>query len=550
MLRLVATTVGPASIAVGSNGPSQVVEAYNAGDGTLPLAVSSSQPWAVPSVGQAAPCFTTNQVTVPCIPITVALNTASLTAGTQTAILTVTGDANTVDAPQTITVTVNMGGSVPSTINAYVPPNGSVNIPTPTNSDLRWQATTQDGNAWLSMNISGGGSFRFVYPWSVLIAAQPANVPGTYNGTMTLSNSSFAGDNKTIPVTMNVTTLPIAQQPGPVTVRLAQGAPPMSYPFAGIALNNLGLGTLTVTNVSTAIASCGNSWLTVAQSSTGAALTFDPTGQSVGTCTATLTFTTNAANVLAPVPVIMQVVAKGQPLIDYQGVTDNVTFTAGGAVSPGDIVVVKGEQFSFTSAPNGFVLLSQIPWPTSLGGVTVTVNGETAPLYYVFYGQLAFQMPMDTALGTALVTVTRSDGAASNPASVPVVARAPAIEVITKADYTVPNASNPAHAGDTLILWAFGLGPTSPAVAAGQPAPTYPAPLAGLIDTPTVGFSLGNTIVAPVTAVPSFAGLAPTLAGIYQVNVTIPVGCPTGTVSVRLSFPDSTFSNAALITVQ
>jgi uncharacterized protein (TIGR03437 family) len=548
MLRLVSTTVGPASIAAGSNGLPQVVEAYNAGDGTLPLTVSSSQPWAVPAVGQAGPCFTTNQVATPCIPITVALNTASLGTGVQTAILTVTGDANTVDAPQTITVTVAIGGSVPSTINAYVPPNGSVDVPTPTNSDLRWLATTQDGNGWLSMSISGGGSFRFVFPWSVHIAAQPANVPGKYTGSMTLSNSIFAGDDKTIPVTMNVTTLPIAQAPGPVTVRLAQGAPPMSSPFVGVTLNNLGLGTLTVTGVSTAIASCGNSWLTVAQSSTGASLTFDPTGQSVGTCAATLTFTTNAANTLAPVPVTMQVVAKGRPLITYQGVTDNVTFTPGGGVSPGDIVVAKGEQFSFGPAANGFAITSQVPWPNSLGGVGVTVNGEAAPLYYAFYGQIAFEIPMDTALGTALVKITRDDGATSNSASVPVVARAPAIDVIT--DYnnggSVPSAAAPAHVGDTLILWSFGLGPTSPAAPTGQIPPT----LAWLIDMPAVAFSSGGGFAVPVNAAPAFAGLSPQYPTLYQVNVAIPQGCPTGTVSVRLSFPDGTFSNTVLIQVQ
>jgi uncharacterized protein (TIGR03437 family) len=549
MLRLVKTAVGPASIAVGSSGPAQVVEAYNAGDGALSLTVASSAPWAVAAVGAARPCTSTNQVAVPCIPISVALNTASLAAGMQTAILTVTGDSTTVDAPQTITVTVAMGGAVPSSIVAYVPPNGSVDVSTPTNSNLNSHATTLDGNNWLSMIVSGGGSFQFVYPWYVHIAAQPANVPGTYTGSMTLSNSTFAGDNKTIPVTMNVTTQPIAQAPAPVNVRLAQGAPPMSSPFVGIALTNLGLGALTVTGVSTSIASCGNSWLTVFQNPAGAALTFDPTGQPVGTCSATLTFATNAANTLAPVPVTMQVVAKGQPLINYQGVTDNVTFAPGSAVSPGDIVVVKGEQFSFASTSNGVAVTSQVPWPTSLGGVGVTVNGEAAPLYYTFYGQIAFEMPMDIPLGTALVKVT-SNGVASNPASVPVVARAPAIDVIT--DYnnngSVPSAAAPAHIGDTLILWSFGLGPTSPAAVTGQPPP-YP-PLASLIATPTVAFSSGGGIVAPVDAAPGFAGLSPQYPTLYQVNVAIPQGCPTGTVNVRLGFPDGTFSNTVAITVQ
>jgi uncharacterized protein (TIGR03437 family) len=566
MLRLASATIGPVSIAAGANGPAQVVEAYNAGDGALNLAVQSSQPsWAVPAVGAARPCTTTQAATL-CIPITVSLNTASLGAGTQTAILTVSGDANTVDAPQTVTVTVAVGGAVPSSVNAYVPPNGSVDIPAPTNSNLSWKATTQDGNSWLSMTISGGGSFRFVYAWNVHIAAQPANVPGVYTGAMALSGSSFAGDNKTIPVTMTVTTLPIAQNPGPVTVRLAQGAPPMdaTFPAASVTLNNLGLGTLTVTGVTTSIASCGNSWLTVAQTSTGAALKFDPTGQPVGTCAATLTFTTNAANTLAPVQVTMQVVAKGSPLINYQGVVDNATYTPGGTVSPGDIVVVKGEQFSFAAAANGYVSAGQVPLPTSLGGVSVSVNGQPAPLYYAFYGQIAFEMPWEIAPGTALVTVT-SSSAVSNPASVPVATKAPGILLINGGPYgvitnatdgsfpfpvgTFPGvASHPVTAGNILTIWAIGLGPSTPAASDGQPPP-YP-PLAWLVVLPAVSFGTGGSLVPPVSTAPSFAGLSSQYPGLYQVNVTVPTGCPTGTVNVRLAFGDGTFSNAVPIAVQ
>ncbi len=550
MLRLVSTTVGPASIAVGANGPAQTVEAYNAGDGTLSLSVTSSATWAVPTVGASRACTSTSVVST-CVPIAVAFNTSALTAGTQTAILTVNGASGTVDAPQTITVTIAMGGSIPSSISVYVPPGGSTDVAIPTNSDLRWSATTTDPNNWLSVIISGNGSFKFVYPWYVHIAATAANTVGAYTGKVTLSGSSFAADNVSIPVTMNVTTQPIAQQPAAVNVRLAQGAPPMSSPFVGIALTNLGLGTLTVTGVSASGATCSGSWMTVTQTSTGAALIFDPTGQSLGTCSATLTFTTNAVNTLAPVPVAMQVVAKGSPLINYQGVTDNVTFAAGSVVCPGDIAVVKGEQFSFASAANGLAITGQVPWPTSLGGVGISVNGEAAPLYYTFYGQIAFEIPMDTKVGTALVAITRDDGSpASNPASVTVAARAPGIDVITNASNggSVPSASSPAHAGDTLTLWSFGLGLTSPAALTGQPPP-YP-PLAQLIDTPTVSFGTGSAIVPPVTATPGFAGLSPQYPTLYQVNVTIPANAPTGTVNVRLGFPDGTFSNTVQIAVQ
>src|SRR5690348_7905539 len=44
-LRLSASTVGPLSIAQGTNGATQTVEAYNAGDGSLGLALKSSVSW-------------------------------------------------------------------------------------------------------------------------------------------------------------------------------------------------------------------------------------------------------------------------------------------------------------------------------------------------------------------------------------------------------------------------------------------------------------------------------------------------------------------------
>lgn len=111
-------------------------------------------------------------------------------------------------------------------------------------------------------------------------------------------------------------------------------------------------------------------------------------------------------------------------------------------------------------------------------------------------------------------------------------------------------SSKPAKRGDVLTIFAIGLGPTSPAVAAGQPAPAA-EPLARLTSTPTAvfGLQLGGFGVN-VNATPSYAGLAPYFAGLYQINVAVPASCPFGTVQVSLQFPDATFSNAVDIEVQ
>ncbi len=221
-LRLVTATVGPVSVAPGAAAGVQTVEAYNIGSGSLNLAVSSSVTWIAPSVGSSRACATT-QNSQSCIPLNFALNTQSLPTGAATGIVTVS-DPNAVDAPQTITVTVEVGGSVPASHTFYVPPNGSARLDIPTNSDLRWNSSA----SWLSLVVNGFGSFKFNYPFQIQVSATSAQPVGTYNGNLTLTGSTFAPDNKSVAVTMNVTDQPIAQPiASRIDLQLAQGAPPL-----------------------------------------------------------------------------------------------------------------------------------------------------------------------------------------------------------------------------------------------------------------------------------------------------------------------------------
>ncbi len=102
-------------------------------------------------------------------------------------------------------------------------------------------------------------------------------------------------------------------------------------------------------------------------------------------------------------------------------------------------------------------------------------------------------------------------------------------------------ASHPAKAGDTLVIYAIGLGPTTPSVETGQAAP-----LARLTATSTVNFggSIGGVVV-----IPDYAGLAPSYSGLYQINVVVPPGLPKGVVNLTFDFSDSV-SNSVQIYVQ
>ncbi len=567
MLRLVNTAVVPVPMPAGANGGTQIVEAYNAGDGSLSLAGNpvSSVPWIATSYGPSRACTSTT-ASATCIPLQLTLNTSALAAGMYTASVIVNGAANVVDAPQTITVTVRIGA-----LTMYVAPGSSSDVSFSTHSPLNGSASTQDGNRWLSLAQDGSGTFEFTFPYKIHVAPPASMAQGTYNGSLITSGSSFPPDNQTIPVTMHVTTQPIAvpypdsvlpakyEDHGPA--RLAQGASPLAMQ---ISPNNVGQGTLTMGAVS-ATTTDGGKWLTASANSGGwAAITLDPGTLAPGFYTGSVSIASNAANGTVTVPVSFQVAAKGAPTANYMGVVDNAIFGSGDAVAPGDIVDVFGEQFWFASniafSP-GVPLATQI---TASGSTSsVLVNGRAAPLYFSTYGQIAFQVPLETAVGTAQVQVQR-DGLSGNTVSVQVVARAPRILLAGGSGYgAIQNAkdlsypapvgyfgpgavSHPAQVGDTLTIYAIGLGPTNPAVGTNVPAPGS-EPLARLTVTPAVEF--GSSIFGTITAMPSYAGLSPGSVGLYQVNVAIPAGVLSGNVNLTLSFPDST-SNTVQIAVQ
>ncbi len=533
MLRLVNTTVVPVPVATGVNVGNRVVEAYNAGDGSLSVSVVASVAWISPSVGSQRDCSTTTAAAA-CIPLQFALNTSALTAGTYTGTVTVSAP-NAVDAPQTITVTVRIGG-----VDVYVAPGSSRDVPFSTSSPLTGIATTQDGGRWLSLAVDGFASFRFTYPYKIHVAPQAGMAPGTYTGSLGTSGSSFVLDNQTIPVTMRVTTQPIAQaSPDNVVARLAQGASPLPMQ---ISLVNLGQGSLPIGAVS-ATTTDGGKWLTASANSGGwAAITLDAGTMAPGFYTGAVSIGSNAANGTISVPVNFQVVAKSAPLVNYLGVVDNAIFGSGDPIARGDIVDVFGEQFLFaniTYSP-GVPLATQL----SASNSRVLVNGVAAPLYFSSYYQIAFQVPLETALGTALVQVQR-DGLTSNTVTVQVADRAPRILVVVKPDLSVVDSTHPARVGDTLVIYCIGLGPTSPVVATGAPAPRDP--LAIVTNAPMVSF--GGGFIGSLLATPAFYGMSPDSVGLYQVNVTIPPGVPTGIVNLSVVFTDSA-SNIVPIAIQ
>jgi uncharacterized protein (TIGR03437 family) len=195
------------------------------------------------------------------------------------------------------------------------------------------------------------------------------------------------------------------------------------------------------------------------------------------------------------------------------------------AVASGGLMTLYGSNFSPTN-----LATSEIPLPTALANSCVTVNGQPVPLIFVSPTQINAQMPFQ-AVGDETVLVVTPGGTSDN-FNLVVQPNAPAVflsgvagpvtdlpTVIRVANGLLVTDSNPIHPGDILVIYATGLGQSTPAGVTGYPAPS--SPLSNALTPPTV--TLGG-VNLPVL----WAGLAPGEVGVNQINVTVPGNVPSG----------------------
>jgi uncharacterized protein (TIGR03437 family) len=548
-LRLSSTTVGPVSVTAGAANTSSVIEAFNSGTGTLNLTATANATWLSPQVGPSRSCTTR---TGSCIPITMAI-TAPAAAGVQTAVVTVS-DPAAWDAPQTITVTIQVGGGIPDSIQLFVPPAGRAERTLTPASPTTPVASTTSGGPWLSVIGEGSGTISFSRVFRV-VAQAAGQAEGNYDGTVRVANSTFAAENKTVPVRMTVTSQPIVEAaPDRLILRWAQGSGAQkSY----VTLSNRGRGALSIASASVT----GITGVTAAPLPGTALVEVSVNTDTIapGTYRGAVAASGPWANGSVTVPVVLDIVSQGPPQISFGGVLNNANFAANEPLGLGGLAVLFGSQFYF-KAP-----LVDARWPAGVDGVGVFVNGVAAPLYYVSYGQINFQIPYSVTPGPANVTVVRN-GVVGNVATFELrtaVSRIMewgstgyAIAVNNNGTLPLPAAlaipgftARAAAPGDFLVFYCLGLGPTTPAVASGAPAPGA-EPFARVAGNIAVEFGDVTPFSPAIPAAPVFVGLTPGFVGLYQVNVQIPQDSPRNpAVPVRLSI-NGTRSTAVRIAIQ
>lgn len=229
--------------------------------------------------------------------------------------------------------------------------------------------------------------------------------------------------------------------------------------------------------------------------------------------------------------------AVGPPVILPNTIVSTSSFLTG-LVAPGDQISIFGVNLGPTT---GVRSDTSHALPTSLAGTTVTFDGVAAPIYYVSDQVVAVQAP--TSLTTGALTQIQVANSSGSSLAVPQFASTTNPGVFTyeaggsgqakvinqdgspNGDGTILGTDKPASAGSVISIYATGLGAVTPAVSAGTPAPASPL-------SPTVSTVTAN--IAGRDATVTFAGLAPGMIGVYQVNIIVPLSTPSGTVRLGL----------------
>jgi uncharacterized protein (TIGR03437 family) len=241
------------------------------------------------------------------------------------------------------------------------------------------------------------------------------------------------------------------------------------------------------------------------------------------------------------------------------------------ALAPNAIATIFGSRF----APDGTARqvgpedLADGKIPTNLGGVCVGFGADRlgavrAPVFAVYPGQINFQVPSLPPGGTTIVVTTNCDtpqAETSNGVPVTVQATAPeffyflhngsghnpiaALNALTGtfigAAGLLPGVTTAsARPGDILTLFGTGFGVTDPTFGPGE----LPGGAAQV--TAPVSISLGGVTLAASDIL--YVGVTQN-AGLYQVNLRVPVGVPDGDQALVITVGGAASPAGAFITV-
>jgi uncharacterized protein (TIGR03437 family) len=566
LLASVLTSIAQASTALTATAtPSAVTFTYQSGATTLPAAQKISA-----KASSGTPAFTTainpntdlwlsvspQSGSLPAS-LSIRVNPTSLPVGAYSATVevTVAGITSPVDISVTLNVTAPPSTLTlsPSTLTFTAPPQP---VPTQTvtlstnGSPISYTATS--GSTWMTVSPAIGVALPGD-PVTLTVTVDPTTLsPQTapYTGKITVVASGTAVTAKSQNITVNFT--------------VNSAAPTITSIWPSTLPVNAGAQTITVRGANFYSASVAK----IQGVTTPLSTTVLDSATLLAVVPATSLLAAGTLNILVENPqpggdsATSPVSVASTPTI--MGIVDAASYAAG-SVSPGQLVTIFGSNIGPATPTPMSITAGYVD--TSLAGVSVTIDGQNAPLVYVSASQLSAQVPYEATTGNnKAVSVTNG----ANPAATTTVTIAATSPGIFTADgsgsgqaaalnysastsqYSLNSSSNPAKIGDTVLLYLTGEGdynatPLSGVAGAsntGYIIPSSLSPLPQVSPLPTVTIGGADATV-------SYAGpMVGSMLGLLQMNVVVPVASTTGaTVPVVVTIGGNTTQSGVTLAI-
>ena len=235
--------------------------------------------------------------------------------------------------------------------------------------------------------------------------------------------------------------------------------------------------------------------------------------------------------------------ARAVPNIFANGITNGASFESK-PVAPGSYVSVFGSGLSDVTDSTPTAIL-----PLSLDLAMVSFDVPAAKIsqpgrmIFISPGQLNIQVPWELQGQTSALVKATIDFSYGNVYTLALSDYAPAFFEIAgsvaarDANGGIINTGSPAAAGQTIQIYANGLGPVSNQPATGDPAPSSPLALCK---------GTAQVQIGAKAAAVGFCGLAPGFPALYQLNVTVPSGLTSGPNPITVAIGGQTSRTSSL----
>ena len=347
------------------------------------LQVSS---WSNTAISAALPASLTGLLT---IQVTATPGTDAIT------IMAAAPGAALAATPSTLQFAYTAGGAAPAAQSIQISNSGT--------GTLTWTAASSE--SWLNVSPASGTA-----PSTVSVSVSPASLAaGTYTATITITASGASNSPLSVAVTLTVAASAAILSVSPQALNFsytysAGGAPPAPQ---NVSVSIGGSGTLSWSAASSVF------WASVSPASGGASATLAVSVNAANLTAGSYTGAVQIAAAGSTASVSLTLVVQGtQPAGTITGVANGASFATDFASATW--ISIFGTGLSSRTATWGSNNFANGMLPTSLDGVSVTINKVPAYVEYVSPGQINVLAPDDPTTGAVQVEVTTAGQVSSS----------------------------------------------------------------------------------------------------------------------------------------